>query len=407
MLSPDLQILYKTFLRFDMKSPGRGGNSDLKRLADALVEGAIIADLDKSRAVLQQPYYGSMRRNFKAPIAFVLGSILGRVWADSPDAPLEPGEQWNSGRRQCHNEVCYQIDGHGYPINPYMNTGIRERGRVGRYGPNHAVDIAPLRIMPDQEGCPKLHLLGIVRQDNRRPALCGGFIDFERSEKSCDYKMDDQQITLTQTREMIEEMISGAVTLDPGYKIKAESAFERKISHLELTQAEMISTERYNTLKRQLETTFRLRQIEDKDPEFIRRLYHEISQSYPCYAGPVLSSGRNTNNAWMETYLSWFELTDEKWRAICGQNPGFDYDFSPGDDARAVRWHKIDPAFIRQGAASHGAYAVYLLSDYVSTVPLTPAQKTGLKEQMEEIEAWLLRQREPSRPGLALPYDLD
>lgn len=34
----------------------------------------------------------------------------------------------------------YQLNEYGVPLNPFGRTGIRGRGLLGRWGPNHAAD---------------------------------------------------------------------------------------------------------------------------------------------------------------------------------------------------------------------------------------------------------------------------
>jgi hypothetical protein len=104
----------------------------------------------------------------------------------------------------------------------------------------------------------------------------------------------------------------------------------------------------------------------------------------PCYEGPVFSSTRNTNSAWMETKLSYFMMDDEKWNAIKGDNK-FNYQLMAGDDAQKVMWHEITPELVSH-AEGHGAFFTYLMSGFLLTnPPENPATLQAIKAQGQEL----------------------
>ncbi|KII63410.1 ADP-ribose pyrophosphatase, mitochondrial [Thelohanellus kitauei] len=61
----------------------------------------------------------------------------------------------------------------GLPRNPFGRKGIAGRGSLGKWGPNHAVDIVICRWLSDQ----RIEFLCIERRDNGRYAFPGGMID--------------------------------------------------------------------------------------------------------------------------------------------------------------------------------------------------------------------------------------
>lgn len=68
----------------------------------------------------------------------------------------------------------------GYPLNPTGRTGIRGRGRLGRWGPNHAADPVVTRWKRDENGFliirddkPVLEFVAIRRHDNGQWAIPG------------------------------------------------------------------------------------------------------------------------------------------------------------------------------------------------------------------------------------------
>jgi hypothetical protein len=124
--------------------------------------------------------------------------------------------------------------------------------------------------------------------------------------------------------------------------------------------------------------------VQKEDPEFMTNLYEAFETAKECYSGPVLSSARNTNNAWMETKLSWFYLDDHKWDEIKGDNK-FDYQLAAGDDAQDVVWYEITPDLIEH-ADSHGPLFCYLLSSFlVSKECKKPSVVAAVKNQVKEL----------------------
>lgn len=89
------------------------------------------------------------------PVTFTSIHINGQVWADPEiDSPqFKPKWQQldgNVNRKSFNGE--YKIDEQGYPINPIGRTGLRGRGLLGRWGPNHAADPIVTRWKRDDKG---------------------------------------------------------------------------------------------------------------------------------------------------------------------------------------------------------------------------------------------------------------
>ena len=62
----------------------------------------------------------------------------------------------------------------GFPLNPRGRTGMRGRGLLGKWGPNHAADPIVTRFHPETG---VLQLVAILRADVRRWALPGGMVE--------------------------------------------------------------------------------------------------------------------------------------------------------------------------------------------------------------------------------------
>lgn len=86
-------------------------------------------------------------------------------------------------RRSSTDEII--VDCHGYPMNPDGRTGLRGRGVLGRFGPNHAADAIMTRwarnddneVVTDTDGKPVMQFVAIKRADTGEWALPGGMIN--------------------------------------------------------------------------------------------------------------------------------------------------------------------------------------------------------------------------------------
>ena len=106
--------------------------------------------------------------------------------------------------------------------NPGGRTGLKGRGRLGRWGPNHAADPIVTRWMRNEYGQqiinldsnkPILEFVGIQRRDSGQWAIPGGMVDAGE---------DPEQ---TAPREFLEEaMNSESLTCDQLQKLKLSLA---------------------------------------------------------------------------------------------------------------------------------------------------------------------------------------
>jgi hypothetical protein len=348
-------------------------------LVSDLIEYTKRYDIQQACQMTTELFAGHLPRDLDTPPSYAHPHLNGQIWADDPNQPLKPGEQWNAGRRAMNIDERYALDQNGLPVNPYLNFGVKGRGIVGRFGPNHAVDNGVLRIMPDENGKLALHALGIIRQDDGKPALCGGFSNFTRLPDGS-YNYGHAETVQTQTQEFVEELVSGSVALLPDYAEGLDADIAHHIAVRTRAEGAELNVQQQNVIRNELVTQRRLQQISERDPAFLERIGKAFDTATPCYAGPVLASSRNTNTAWMETRLSWIMLNETDWITIKGDDP-FNYDFVAGDDAQQVLWHRIDPKLVKHSTASHGALFSYLLNSYL----LTKEQKddTVLKQAQD------------------------
>lgn len=371
-------------LRLDInKAEITGIDAEAISLASQLMEKGKALDIQRTQELVAGDFYGLVDRNFDSPPEYTSPGVLDQPWSDDHINPLEKKEQWNTGRRASNADIQYGVNEQGLPINPFFDFGVNGRGVIGRYGPNHAVDMGPIRIITNGQGKKSLSVLGIIREDNGLPALCGGFTNFEKDENGL-YGYSKKTLIDSQANEFFEELVSGSVSLLPEYAIGLDDEISHALEKRARVQQKPLSDKQENVIRNQITTHRKLQQIEAEDPAFLANLREAFLSANECYAGPVLSSARNTNNAWMETKLSWFVLDEQKWDQIKGDDK-FNYDFTAGDDAQDVLWHEINPELIDQ-AGNHSSLFCYVLSSYlVSDHQQSPEVFQEIKQQAKEL----------------------
>lgn len=342
----------------------RAPQTTLTVLVKAMIDGAVKVDLKKVEGLGVHPKLGDVKRDLENPPLVNSPSILGASWADDENNPLKPGEKWNEGRRASNTGVQYAFNEHGHPVNPFFNAGINGRGVLGSFGPNHAVDNGVL-IVKEEEGKPVLYAQGIYRKDvgAKTPALAGGFAKYTKTDDGA-YVFDRAAVVVTQMEELFEEMISGSIPLLPEYQAMVEPMFAAELNARHTAGAIMNDAHR-EEVKEQIKTALKMKQVQDIDPGFLHRLYAHIANGHECFAGPVLGGNRTTNNAWIESRMSWFLFDDKTWEQIRGPNPAFDYRFAAGDDAEDIALLRLDGDLIRNAFDSHGPMFVFMTASYL------------------------------------------
>lgn len=206
------------------------------------------------------------------------------VWADSEDT-VGSGITFNK-----HDGLINRISFTGdyklvddLPQNPIGRTGLKGRGLLGKWGPNHAADPIVTRwlyedgkIVKDMSSNkPVLQFVAIMRADSYEWAIPGGMVDA------------GERVSLTLKREFGEEALNSLK-----YSDDERQDLEKQISTLFATGEEI-------------------------------------------YKGYV-DDPRNTDNAWMETVAVNFH--DEEGTSV-SKLP-----LEAGDDAGSVRWMTVSSA---------------------------------------------------------------
>ncbi|KAH7726985.1 Protein NDX-6 [Aphelenchoides avenae] len=107
------------------------------------------------------------------PPDYTAETLKGKPWADQEEDLSR--YKWNAldeGINRQSHFTQYKTGEDGRPLNPIGRTGLRGRGILGRWGPNHAADPIVSRF---HDG--KLQFIGIERHDTGEWAIPGGMVD--------------------------------------------------------------------------------------------------------------------------------------------------------------------------------------------------------------------------------------
>ncbi|KAM3965385.1 ADP-ribose pyrophosphatase, mitochondrial [Aphomia sociella] len=218
------------------------------------------------------------------PPKYTESSINGKPWADPEIGYSNFRPKWNALDGKV-NRISYMRSYeivNNYPQNPIGRTGIRGRGILGRWGPNHAADPVVTRwkriesgeLAFDSHKKPILQFIAIKRGDTGEWALPGGMVD------------PGEKVTATAVREFQEEAMNSLLMSN-----------------------------------------------EEKE-EWTQKFHEFFSKGETIYEGYV-DDRRNTDNAWMETAA--YNFHDENGTIVGALN------LHAGDDAVGVRWVDATP----------------------------------------------------------------
>lgn len=249
------------------------------------------------------------------------------------------------------------------------------------------MDVGVLAIQQDETGKPALHAYGIMK--GGRAAFCGGMAEYEKTDEN-GFVINHDIWAYNQAKEFFEEMMSGSITLLEPYASRLEPAYQAVLTQSTEKNGGELSDTLKEQIKAQIETELKLEQVNEYDPDLLKRIYILFQSATEAYAGPVRSSSRNTDTAWMETYLSWVSMDDSTWEYIRGENPVFDYQLAAGDDADDVVAHRIDRNLMESATGTHSAMFAFMAASF-----LLHAQKERyvlspeIIQQMEELAKFL------------------
>ncbi|XP_001603303.2 ADP-ribose pyrophosphatase, mitochondrial isoform X1 [Nasonia vitripennis] len=226
-----------------------------------------------------------------SPVIYTSKVLQGKPWADPDIGDSSFTPKWNvlddGGKINRISYVSqYSVDHDNSPLNPCGRTGIKGRGVLGRWGPNHAADPIVTKWKRRKDNSieiepatnkPILQFVGIQRRDSGEWAIPGGMVD------------PGEKVTTTLRREFMEE---------------AMNSLEKNPD--ELKNAEKVITE----------------------------FFQEGEEIYKGY----VDDPRNTDNAWMETVA--YNFHDETGEIVGNMN------LQAGDDAKNVRWIDVSDSLV-------------------------------------------------------------
>lgn len=217
------------------------------------------------------------------PPEFESPTIKNKPWADPhvDDPQFSPNYNCIDGKvNRASFMGTYRVE-EKRPLNPEGRTGLKGRGVLGRWGPNHAADPIVTRWkvsggakqVHSSSSLPILQFCAIQRRDCNEWAIPGGMVD------------PGENVSETLKREFLEEAFS------------------------------VLDTDKEEALRNELIIT-----------DFFKH-GKEIYRGY-------VDDPRNTDNAWMET-------TAMNFHDDSGESAG-KFNLKAGDDAKNVRWIDID-----------------------------------------------------------------
>ncbi|XP_036336332.1 ADP-ribose pyrophosphatase, mitochondrial [Rhagoletis pomonella] len=173
--------------------------------------------------------YWSVDYSKYTPPIYTAPHINGQPWADADIGCADFQVKWNeldgAVNRISFNGI-YKIE-NGYPINPIGRTGLRGRGLLGRWGPNHAADPVVTRWKRDADGNvirnsetkkSILQMVAIQRHDNKMWAIPGGMVDpGEKVSVTLKREFMEEALDSFDNQKMIEEFFAKGVEIYKGY----------------------------------------------------------------------------------------------------------------------------------------------------------------------------------------------
>ncbi|XP_057661670.1 ADP-ribose pyrophosphatase, mitochondrial isoform X2 [Diorhabda carinulata] len=256
----------------------------LKRMVHTKCRGVLYPFSDVKRLQIkdEQVHWSVCVSDYDPP-EYNSKALVNKPWADPPieDKSFKP--KWNELdgdiNRKSHTGTYRIVNGR--PLNPEGRTGIKGRGILGKWGPNHAADPIVTRwkmegnkkVISNTTNLPILQFCAIQRHDCKQWAIPGGMVDA------------GEKVSETVQREFREEALNNL-------QVSKEQA--------------------------------------EADEKMIRNFFKNGVVIYEGY----VDDPRNTDNAWMETVA--YNFHDEDGSHVGKLN------LTAGDDAQNIQWMDID-----------------------------------------------------------------
>uniref|UniRef100_A0A0K0E9K0 Nudix hydrolase domain-containing protein n=1 Tax=Strongyloides stercoralis TaxID=6248 RepID=A0A0K0E9K0_STRER len=149
-----------------------------------------------------------------SPPDYTSSEATNKIWSDDKELNTN-NYKWNAIDGDI-NRISfmgpYQISTDNRPLNPIGRTGLKGRGILGRWGPNHAADPIVTRIIDN-----KLQFVGIQRKDTGEWAIPGGMVDKgENVSKTLLREFTEETLNNTPLK-IVEELFKNGILLYNGY----------------------------------------------------------------------------------------------------------------------------------------------------------------------------------------------
>lgn len=166
-----------------------------------------------------------------APFEFVTDKVLAQGQDRNPKGYADPNQPPDKSiimKRGSHELLAtrkpFRFDSQGRPLNPRGRTGLTNRGRLGKWGPNFAGDAIVTRWNPDRRSI--LEFVAIKRKDTGQWAIPGGMTEpHELAAKTLRREFREEAVALTAgakpeeaaaTMRRFEELLEGLFSAENG-----------------------------------------------------------------------------------------------------------------------------------------------------------------------------------------------
>ncbi|GFY47641.1 transient receptor potential cation channel subfamily M member 2 [Trichonephila inaurata madagascariensis] len=214
-------------------------------------------------------------------------------------------KSWIKGKFD--KEFKYDLDAEGLPMNPFGRTGLRGRGALPRWGPNHYVYVIVTRWHEMEWVSYRNYLEVVLYLLDTDIILPGGFVSTEntylpiQSLLQCDERWNSEADMIVFFESLSKEEQESVVTP----KI-AETASDKSLGALDTLKKESLSKLKTRVVKEEDKMT-----EEELNKPFI---YERIRKGY-------LDEATNTDQAWCEAevwhfHYKAFNRVEEKFKAV-------------------------------------------------------------------------------------------
>ena len=138
------------------------------------------------------------------------------IWADDPNISREEllkRKIWENNQLITLSEANISFDKHNKPLTPIL-TGIKGRGVLGKYGPNHAADPVITRINPNNPD--DIQFVSAFRNDVQEWCIPGGMVDEGEDVSQTIQREFKEEVAQNNTNVLVDEIFKEGTVLYTG-----------------------------------------------------------------------------------------------------------------------------------------------------------------------------------------------